>query len=209
MDGLFCILIFFYIGQKKLFNDDPKCNADFGFVADVSASVENHWDDEKNFMAQLVKSIVLSPQGGRVSVATFSNQAELMIKFSDHQTSSSFEAALDALPYLGSTTKINLGLMVALEEMFQVSNGMRLDALRNLFLITDGQQTGVDFTLWREKFNCAGIRVIVIVIGNVIPRDLIHLVNDDADLYVAEDFDVLLSDSFVKSIPLCAGMIIY
>ena len=130
-------------------------------------------------------------------MTTFSNRAELMIKFSDHETFSSFTAALDALPYLGSTTKIDLGLNVALEEMFQESNGMRSDALRNLFLITDGQQTGVDFALWREKFNKAGIRVIVIAVGNSIQRDLIHLVNDDEDLYIADNFDMLLSDSFI------------
>merc|ERR1712018_143714 len=36
--------------QPATTNEDPRCNADFGFVADVSKSVENHWEDEKTFI---------------------------------------------------------------------------------------------------------------------------------------------------------------
>ena len=130
-----------------------------------------------------------------------------MIKFSDHATYPSFEAAVDALPYWGSTTKINLGLKVAIEQMFQESNGMRSGALRTLFLITDGQQYDIDFNSWRENLNKAEIRIIVIGVGNVNQRELIHLVNRDEDLYLAKDFDMLLSDSFIKSIRVCDGKI--
>ena len=130
-----------------------------------------------------------------------------MIKFSDHTTYFSFETAVDALPYWGSTTKIDLGLKVAIEEMFMESNGLRPDAHQTLFLITDGQQLDIDFNLWREKLNKAELRIIVIGVGNVNRRDLIHLVNDDADLYLAKDFDMLLSDAFIKSITVCGGKI--
>ena len=176
------MLILFFIDEDTRVNDDPKCNADFGFVSDVSASVQNHWVDEKSFMKRLLQPIVISPLGGRVAVTMFSNRAELMIKFSDHATFSSFGASLDALPFWGQTTRIDLGLNVALQEMFQVSNGMRPDKIRNLILFTDGQQTGVDFSLWGQRFNNAKIRVIVIGIGNVSQRNLIELVNNDADL---------------------------
>ena len=122
--------------------------------------------------------------------------------------SSAFEASLDALSYVGSTTKIDGGLEVAFEEMFQESNGMRPDKIQNLFLITDGQQTGVDFSVWQKKFNDAGIRVIVIGVGNFRERDIIHLVNTNDDLYIAADFDELLSDGFVERITTCGGKII-
>ena len=114
-------------------NEDPRCNADFGFVADVSKSVENHWEDEKTFIKKLIEPIIISPEGGRASVTTFSNLAELKIKFSDHDNSSDFEASLDSLPYVGSTTKIDGGLEVAFNEMFKESNGMRPDKIQNLF----------------------------------------------------------------------------
>ena len=190
-------------------NDDPTCNADFGFVADVSKSVEDHWEDEKNFMRKLVKSIAISEQGGRAAVTTFSHEAEFQIKFSDHMSYSTFETALEAIPYVGRTTRINLGLEVALDEMFQESNGMRSDVPQTMVLITDGQQTEVDFDLFREQFNKAGIRTLVIGVGNVRERDLRHLVNDDADFYKAEDFNELLTDEFIKSITFCGGRLLF
>jgi Mg-chelatase subunit ChlD len=181
------------------------CNQDFGFVIDSSASVKNHWAEQKSFIKKLIEPIVISPSGGRAAVTTFSNQAALLITFSDHTTTAQFEYALDDLPYWGSTTRINLGLEVALEEMFQENNGMRSDEQQTLFLITDGQQTGVDFDEYRQRFNKAGIRIVVIGVGNVRHRDLRHMVNDIGDLYFAKDFDILLSEPFIKSINLCGG----
>jgi hypothetical protein len=188
-------------------NDDPECNADFGFVADVSKSVENHWDDEKRFMKKLIQSIVISERGGRAAVTTFSNSAELQIKFDDHTSYPTFETALEQLPYVGSTTRIDLGLDVALEEMFQESNGMRSNVHKTMVLITDGQQTRVNYDLFRKKFNEARIRVLVIAVGNFRRRDVRHLVSDDADLYLARDFNILLSDAFINSITFCGEFV--
>lgn len=176
---------------------------------DVSSSVKNHWEDEKSFVKKLLDHIIISPHGGHVSVTTFANRAKLMIKFSDHEDASSFETALDALPYWGSTTKIDLGIEVALQEMFKESNGMRSDVTKTMVLITDGQQTGVDFDSWRKKFNAARIRVLVVGVGNVRKIDLKHLLSDDADFYIAKDFDQLLTPSFMKSIKLCGGKILF
>ena len=133
-----------------------------------------------------------------------SGRAELMIKFCDYTTSSSFEEAVNALPYWGQTTRIDLGLEVAMEEMFQEINGMRPHKLQNLVLLTDGRQTGVRYDSWRVKFNSEGIRVVVIGVGSVDQDSLRHFVLDDSDFHVAEDFTQLLSDSFMKSIALCA-----
>ena len=160
-------------------------------------------------MKKLVQSIIISEQGGRAAGTTFSHQAELQIKFSDHTSYPTFESALEAIPYVGRTTRINLGLEVALEEMFQESNGMRSGVTQTMVLITDGQQTGVDFDLFREQFNRAGVRTIVIGVGNVRERDVRHLVNDDADFYQADDFDELLTDEFINKITFCGGRLLF
>ena len=160
-------------------------------------------------MKKLVQSIVMSEQGGRAAVTTFSNEAELQIKFSDHTSYSTFETALEAVPYVGSTTKINLGLDVALEQMFKESNGMRADVPQTMVLITDGQQTGVDFKQLRERFNHERIRTLIIGVGSVREHDLRLLVNDDADFYKADDFNELLTDEFIKSINFCGGRLLF
>ena len=181
------------------------CNQDFGFVVDNSASVRNHWAQQKTFIQKLIQPIIISPKGGHAAVTLFSDQAALMIRFSDHTTTAQFEYTLEDLPYWGSTTRVDLGLEVALEEMFQESNGMRSDARQTVFLITDGQQIGVDYDEWRQRFNKAGIRIVVIGVGNVRHRDLRHMVNDAGDLYFAKDFDILISEPFIKNINLCGG----
>merc|ERR1712218_515211 len=42
-----------------------------------------------------------------------------------------------------------------------------------------------------------------ILVGNVRKDDIRHLVNVDSDLYIAEDFEQLISDSFIRDITLC------
>ena len=78
-----------------------------------------------------------------------------------------------------------------------------------IFLITDGQQIEVDYDEFRQRFIKKGIRIVVIGVGNVRHRDLRHMVNDAGDLYFAKDFDILLSEPFIKSINLCGGKYFY
>jgi len=184
---------------------DPKCYADFGFIVDVSGSLTSHWDRERDFLKQLAQAIWISPAGGRAAVVQFSSHAELMINFSNHTSLSGFETALDGLHHWDGTTRIDEGLDVALNEMFQESNGMRPDVSHNLVLITDGHQTGgnVDYDEFRRRLNEKKIRVLVILVGNSNRKDIRHLVNRDSDLYVASSYDDLISDAFVSNVVLC------
>ena len=181
------------------------CNADFGFLLDSSGSVDSHWQRQLGFVKQIVKSINLSSNGGRAAVAEFSNKAELMIKFSDYITLKGFESAVDKLDHWHGTTKIELGLEVALNQMFKQSNGMRPNVPHTLVLITDAQQTRVEFEKFRKQFNERKIRVLVILVGNGRKEDIRFLANRDADLYEAKSFDELITEPFVRSITLCGG----
>ena len=187
------------------FTADPKCYADFGFVVDVSGSVTSHWDRERAFIKQLAQAIWISPDGGHAAVVQFSRDAELMINFNNHTSLSGFETALDGLNHWDGTTRIDLGLEVALNEMFQVSNGMRPDVSHTLVLITDANQTGgnIDYKEFRKWLNERKIRVIVILVGNSNAGDIRDLVNKSSDMYVASSFDDLINDDFVNNVALC------
>ena len=174
---------------------------------DVSGSVESHWERERSFIKQLAQQIWISPDGGHASVVQFSRDAQLMINFDDHASLSEFETALDGLNHWDGTTRIDLGLKVALDQMFQVANGMRPDVSHTLVLITDGNQTGenVNYEEFRRRLNERKIRVLVILVGTTNKNDIRHLVNKASDLYVAPTFDGLISDDFVKNVILCGG----
>ena len=59
----------------------------------------------------------------------------------DHHTIDSFSKAVDAIPLMGSTTRIDKALKMALTELFLEKNGGRDIAPNLLVLLTDGSQT--------------------------------------------------------------------
>ena len=180
---------------------------------DVSGSIGKHWDDEKAFVKKLAEAIKISPEGGHAAVTIFSStnnvhdDAELMIRFSDHTTLKSFQDAVDVLPFWRGGTRINKGLDVARSEMFRESNGMRPTAPKTLVLITDGKQSNVDYDAYATYFQDENIRVIVIGIGDVNEADLLKLVKVETDFHHPKNFDTLLQDSFIKDITICSGML--
>ena len=97
-----------------------------------------------------------------------------MINFDEHASLSEFETALDGLNHWDGTTRIDLGLEVALDQMFQVANGMRPDVSHTLVLITDGNQTGenVNYEEFRRRLNERKIRVLVILVGTANKNDI-------------------------------------
>ena len=151
----------------------------------------------------------MSPERGQAAVVQFSRVAKLMINFNNHSSLSGFEAGLDELQHWGETTRIDSGLEVALDQMFQVTSGMRPDVSHTLVLITDGNHTGKKFNYveYRKRFNEKKIRVLVILVGNVRPGSNIHdLLNRPSDLYIARSYDHLISNEFVHEIILCKGI---
>ena len=56
-----------------------------------------------------------------------------------------FDAAVDAIPHMGLTTRIDRALRLAQKELFEEENGGRLDVKDILVLLTDGTQTPADF----------------------------------------------------------------
>ena len=171
--------------------------------------MESHWDRERQFIKQLAQFIWISPDGGRASVVQFSRDAKLMINFANHSSLSGFEIALDSLNHWGGITQIDKGLDVALEQQFQVTNGMRPDVTHTLVLITDGNQTGkkFDYVEYRKKLNDRQIRVLVILVGNVnLNNKIRELVNKPSDIYLAKSYDDLISNDFIHNIMLCEGM---
>ena len=162
---------------------------------------------------RIADAIDMSEHGAHAAVTVFSNSSQLRIKFSDFYTFyeppnppiTSFKEAVGNLSFIGSGTKIDNGLKVAYEEMFQERNGMRIDSRKYLVLITDGQQNGTNYTYWANKFVNANITVIVLGVGTVNENDLSDLVAVDSDLHLAKNFDELLNSTFIQNINRCNG----
>ena len=85
----------------------PKCKTivNIGYLLDSSGSLMNRYDEEKDLVKRLAGVFGVSEQGSRASVITYSTIAEQSIKFGEHKDLASFNAAVDAIPFMGHTTR--------------------------------------------------------------------------------------------------------
>ena len=219
------IIIYFSLEAD---NDGLGCYPDLGFVMDTAGSVSSKWMLEKEFILRLANRAKISKSGAHVAVTTFSMEcpvdcessgcpagcpnnrpdAELMIKFSEHTSFSSFETAVKSLSHGGMGHQIDQGMDIALTQMFQKQSGMRISSPKTMVLVTDGHQSGVDYAEWAKLFENADVRVVVVGIGEEVVRnyrDFERLVKEKSDLHLVPSFSSLLEDSLVNNINLCEG----
>ena len=176
-----------------------------GFIVDSSGSLRNEYAKEKDFVKQVAEGFGISQSGTRAGVVLFSQNAELHVKFDQYNKITDFQNAVDNLPLMGMTTRIDKALKVAYDQLFSMANGMRLKTSKVLILLTDGEQTqdadAIAPSLAVMPFHEAGIKVIVVGIGkSVKPGELRSIVKSPSNLYFAKDFDQLKSETFVEDI---------
>ena len=188
---------------------------DLGFVVDSSGSlgaydddgeiIPGNYDTEKSFIKEIANNVGLSASGVHASVVQFGTTANLEIEFLDDVTK--FTSRVDAMEWMQSSTRIDLGLDVAYNEMFQTSNGMREseDCSKIVVVMTDGVNDEPLSQLDPAKqFHDDGIKVVVIGVGGHINEtELLTLVKSDDSYHTAQDFGVFMTDSFMNGIVNC------
>ena len=186
---------------------EPTCKAkvDVGFILDSSGSLRNDYQNEKNFLKKLAGAFGVSDDGSRSSVVTFSYYAEHSITFKDHKDITSFNAAVDAIPLMGSTTRIDKALRLTQKEMFKIDNGARPIAPKLLILLTDGSQTqdaGAENPGdIADEIRKSGINMIVIGIGKGTNQtELNHMAGGADNAFSAASFDELIGGDFIQTL---------
>ena len=180
---------------------------DVGFILDVSGSIGSRdWEIEKTFTKKLARVIDISPSGGRAGVVLFNSYAYTKIKFNSYNTYTAFASGVDRLPYRGGGTSISWGLRMALSQLFVTSAGMRTNSHKEIVLITDGRDSGRDYDSLARQYRSRNIKIIVIGVGNVDRHNLMKLVSNSKDFYIANNFQQL--DSFAENVgeTICNGM---
>ena len=117
----------------------------------------------------------------------------------------SFNAAVDDIPYMGYTTRIDRALRLTQISMFTKENGARAVAPKFLVLLTDGAQTwykdAEDPSVIGKELRKKGVTIFTIGIGNnTKTRELIETSGSRDKSFNAASFDVLMGDTFVKGI---------
>ena len=156
-------------------------------------------------MKALAATFGVSEDAGRAGVVTFSYYTEHSIKLNDHTDLASFSDAVDKIPLMGSTTRIDKALRMSQKDMFSLTNGGRPTAGKLLIVLTDGSQTqdagAEDPGDVAEELRKAGIRVIAVGIGKGVNNtELAHIAGDATNVFSAASFDELISSDFLSSV---------
>ena len=139
----------------------------------------------------------------RAGVITFSADVEHSIKLRDHFDITSFSGAVDRIPHMAATTRIDKALRLAQKEMFSLPNGARPGIPKILILLTDGTQTKdadtEDPSVIANEIRKKGVKTLVIGVGKgVNPFELVKLVESDRNVFSVSNFDELISNTFVE-----------
>ena len=176
--------------------------ANIGFIMDSSGSLRRDYGKEKEFVKELAQSFEISAAGSRAGVVTFSYNAEVSIRMDEFKKLADFKKAVDSIPLMGYTTRIDKALRLAKEKLM---TGARKDAPKLVFLLTDGSQTkdsdAVDPAVLAKELRDDGIKLIVIGIGKGTKLDeLERIAGASSNVYLAKDFNELMSSVFVQNI---------
>ena len=196
--------IYFISAQVEV---EPTCKAkvDVGFILDSSGSLRDDYDKEKDFLKELASTFGVSDTESRAAVVTFSYNSEHSIKLSDHTDIASFNRAVDNIPLMGSTTRIDKALRLSQRDLFSLSNGARPGTPKLLILLTDGSQT-LDVDAENpgdiaQEIRESGIKILVIGVGQGINKTELYQLGGDANnVFNADTFDELIDSTFIDKV---------
>ena len=175
-------------------------------MLDSSGSLKNDYQKEKDFIKRIAREFDIAPDSSRAGVVTYSSDARLSIKLTDHTDISSFNAAVDAIPHMNKRTRIDKALRLAQKELFAPENGGRPNLPEVLILITDGKQSpdngAEDPSVIAKELRKAGIHIIAIGVGSDtdISKQELDGIASDGKAVTAENFDNLINEEFIEKL---------
>lgn len=104
---------------------------DIAFMMDASGSLYgDNYSKEKKFVKQVIDNLNIGRGQTRVSVMTYSKNANVYVKFDQYFDKTALKSAVDGIPYEALNTRIDKALALAKTEMFSPANGARPYARR-------------------------------------------------------------------------------
>lgn len=177
---------------------------DVAFLLDSSGSLRSDYGKEKDFLKAVVSTFGLATDGARAGVITFSYFSVYSIKLHDYHDINAFNDAVDKIPLMGSTTRIDKALRLTQTEVFETLNGGRKNVTKLLILLTDGSQTkdndAENPTQIAEELRKNGINIIVVGIGPEVNNQELENIGKTGNVYSAASFDELIGSNFVHKI---------
>ena len=178
---------------------------DVGFILDSSKSLGTQYAKKKEFLKAIAAQFGVNQNTSRIGVISFSYFTELSIKLNEHDNLHTFNKAVDDIPYMGSTTRIDKALRLTQSELFDEKNGARFQVNKILILLTDGSQTqesdAEDPVMIAQQIRDSSIQMLTVGIGpGTNQLELSRISGSPQNTYSTDSFDTLLENNFLKSV---------
>ncbi|CAH3124523.1 unnamed protein product [Pocillopora meandrina] len=193
------------IGEElshKMCREQCTQKSDIVFVVDSSGSISRrNFKREKLFVEEVASTFKMGPDQSQIAVISYSESAQVDIKFGEYTNVNDFTAALGAVKHQRKRTRIDLALKLAAEKVFTAEGGARPNVTKVMVILTDGQQTETnDSTPLDEAVRPLldmNVTIFAVGVGSAIDiTELLELVGyKDENLFRAENFDQLARDS--------------
>ena len=151
----------------------------------------------------------MGPDQSQIAVISYSESAQVDIKFGEYTNVNDFTAALGEVRHQRERTRIDLALKLAAEKVFTAEGGARPNVTKVMVILTDGQQTETnDSTPLDEAVRPLldmNVTIFAVGVGSAIDiTELLELVGyRDENLFRAENFDQLARDSVKVATQTC------
>ena len=151
-----------------------KCGAvDLTFVVDSSGSITNDkWDSALQFMVQIVEKMAESSDDLRFGCVVFSNYGYLEFRLDEYNETQAIMDRIEKIEYRDGNTNTSGGLLIMIEDVFQLPLGDRPDVPNLGLVITDGKSTRDEHLTipYASRAKAEGIALIAMGIGPDVDR---------------------------------------
>ena len=188
------------------------------FILDVSGSITDVFLKEKEVVLDLTKDMNIGgtdqTNTSKVALMHFSHLPTIDGLFGEYATTSEFQGALKALPFIGKQTRIDRALSKASSEIFKT---ISISHPNIAVVFTDGVQTLDTVTEIPKGLRDAsqplkdkGVRVIAVGVTANANRERLRLMTDRwEDVVVNKDKAVLVGELKVILKNACSEYILY
>ena len=174
---------------------------DLAFIIDSSASFKKHFTSEKEFVKRVGRHFRLGKYKTRTALLAYSDKIETVSRLSDFHSEGEFVEAVDSVPFIGSTSRLDTALSEANQQMFTVKNGGRVGVKQVLVVITDGVPSSVgDDNPFKivKQLRDQDIHVVVVAVGDAIKDGTLDALGDQ--VFYIDDYKKLNSAKFSTKI---------
>ena len=133
-------------------DNDCATVVDIAFIIDSSGSISRrNWERVKRFVKAATSKLDVSSSGTRVAAIAYSTDPEVVMRFNDYQGTDEVNRGFDGMRHQRGYTYTDKALELADRDVFQFSNGMRLNVPKVSKNYISSLETGITISLIDSK----------------------------------------------------------